>query len=86
MIGNGGFANMVHYPSLVSIKDVEIVGICAFDEKRLKQTAQKYNIHEKCIHVAKSQFDYQKMLIDLQPDGVYVIGKPERMFDLVPGK
>ena len=46
MIGNGGFANMVHYPSLVSIKDVEIVGICAFDEKRLNQTAQKYNIHE----------------------------------------
>jgi predicted dehydrogenase len=82
MIGNGGFANMVHYPSLVSIKDVEIVGICAFNEKRLKQTAQKYNIHEKCIHVAKSQFDYQKMLIDLQPDGVYVIGKPERMFDI----
>lgn len=81
IIGNGCFANMVHYPSLTSLKDVEIVGICAFDEERLKQTAHKYNIPIINIHVAKSQFDYQKMLIDLQPDGVYVIGQPERMFD-----
>lgn len=82
IIGNGRFANAVHYPSLVSLKDVEIVGICAFDEERLKQTSHKYKIPLKNIHVARSQFDYQKMLIDLHPDGVYVIGQPERMFDI----
>ena len=82
IIGNGRFANTVHYPSLASLKDVEIVGICAFDEERLKQTAFKYKIPEKNIYVAQSQYDYQKMLIDNQPDGVYVIGQPERMFDI----
>jgi virulence factor len=82
IIGNGSFANAVHYPSLASLKDVEIVGICAFDEERLKQTAQKYKFPKKCIHVAKSQSDYQRMLIELNPDGVYVIGQPERMFDI----
>ena len=82
VIGNGRFANMAHYPSLASLEDVEIVGICAFDEERLKQTAHKYKIPVKNIHVARSQFDYQKMLIDLRPDGVYVIGQPERMFDI----
>ena len=82
IIGNGRFANTVHYPSLVSLKDVEIVGICAFDEERLKQTSHKYKIPLKNIHAARSQLDYQKMLIDLHPDGVYVIGQPGRMFDI----
>lgn len=82
IIGNGHFANEVHYPSLSSLKNVKIVGICAFDEERLKQTAHKYKIPVKSIHVARSQFDYQKMLTDLHPDGVYVIGQPERMFDI----
>ena len=81
IIGNGHFANMIHYPSLASLTNVEIVGICAFDEERLKQTAQKFKIPFNNIHVARTQFDYQKMLINLQPDGVYVIGQPERMFD-----
>lgn len=47
IVGNGLFANKVHYPSLNSFEDVEIVGICAFDEERLKQTALKFNIPEK---------------------------------------
>lgn len=82
IIGNGRFANTVHYPSLASQKNVEIVGICAFDEERLKLTASKYQLPEKAIYVARSQNEYQKMLIDLHPDGVYVIGQPERMLDI----
>ena len=60
IIGNGPFANTAHYPSLASLQDVEIVGICAFDEERLYQTALKYKIPVKNIHVAKSPFDYQE--------------------------
>ncbi len=82
IIGNGRFANAVHYPSLTSLKKVEIIGICAFDKERLKITAKKYGIPLKNIYVAKTQFDYQKMLINLRPDGVYAIGQPERMFDI----
>jgi virulence factor len=82
IIGNGHFATMIHYPSLASLTNVEIVGICAYDEERLKQTAHKFKIPVKNIHVARTQSDYQKMLINLQPDGVYVIGQPERMYDI----
>lgn len=82
IIGNGRFANMVHYPSIVSLNDVEIVGICAFDEERLIQTALKFKISVKNIHVARSRTDYQKMLVTLRPDGIYVIGQPDYMFDI----
>ncbi len=89
IIGNGFFANKVHYPALTSFDDVEIIGICAFNEERLKQTALNFNIPEKNIYVAKSGSAYQKMLTDLRPDGVYVIGQPRpdaRYLDLVPEK
>lgn len=82
IIGNGRFANEVHYPSLASLKEVEIIGICAFNSERLHQTAGKYKIPPKKIYVAKTRLDYQKMLIELQPDGVYVLGQPEYMFDI----
>ena len=61
---------------------MEIIGICAFNEERLYQTAKKYKIPLKNIYISKTRFDYQKMLIKLQPDGVYVIGQPEYMFDI----
>ncbi|MGB8490141.1 MAG: Gfo/Idh/MocA family oxidoreductase, partial [Bacteroidales bacterium] len=82
VIGNGSFANAVHYPSLASLNNVEISGICAFNEERLRQTAKNYNIPDNKILIAKSQFDYQKLLNDVHPDGVYVIGQPEHMYDI----
>ncbi|MEQ6118851.1 Gfo/Idh/MocA family oxidoreductase [Reichenbachiella sp. MALMAid0571] len=81
-IGNGEFANKVHYQSLASLDDVEIVGICAFNADRLKQTALKYNISTDKIYISSSKNDYQKMLSDLHPDGVYIVGQPEAMFDI----
>jgi len=82
IIGNGSFANRVHYPALVSFEDVEIVGICAFHEERLKKTALQFNIPEQNIYVAKSPSDYQRMLTARRPDGVYVIGPPGVMLDI----
>jgi len=82
IIGNGRFANAVHLPSLNSLRNVEIAGICAFNEERLRETAKKYNIPNTNIYVSKSQNDYQKMLEDIHPDGVYVIGQPERMYEI----
>lgn len=82
IVGNGKFANSVHYPSLSSLDNVEIAGICAFNEERLKQTAAKFNLPVKSIFVAKSPNDYQKMLEELKPDGVYAIGQPEIMYDV----
>jgi virulence factor len=82
IIGNGIFANKFHYPSLHSLENADIVGICAFNEDRLKKTALKYNISDKKIYAAKSGSDYQKMLMELQPHGVYVIGQPGPMLDI----
>lgn len=82
MVGNGAFANKVHYPALASFDDVEIVGICAFNEDRLTKTAEAFNIPEKNIYAAKSNSGYQEMLTELHPDGVYVIGQPSLMFDI----
>ncbi|MEO5995184.1 MAG: Gfo/Idh/MocA family oxidoreductase, partial [Chitinophagaceae bacterium] len=82
IIGNGLFANKVHYPSLASFEDVEIIGICASDEGRLRQTALNFKIPLENIYVTKSRSGYQKMLMDLRPDGVYVIGQPGLMLDI----
>lgn len=73
MIGAGGMANAVHYPSLASFPDVEFAGICDLNEERLKTTADKYGI-------AKRYTDYRRMIEETMPDGVYVIGPPDVMY------
>ena len=75
MIGAGGMANTVHYPSLASFDDVEIAGICDLDEARLTATADKYAIAGRYTR-------YPKMIEDLAPDAVYAIGQPHIMIDV----
>lgn len=75
MVGAGGMANTVHYPSLASLDDVEIVAICDLDPERLKATADKYRIDRRYS-------DYRKMIEDTAPDAVYVIGQPHIMYDI----
>jgi len=82
IIGNGKFANAVHYPSLTSLENAEIAGICAFNEEHLKETANRYRITAGSIYAARSRYDYQEMLKTIQPDGVYVIGQPEQMYEI----
>lgn len=75
MIGAGGMANSVHYPSLASFADVEIAAICDIDPQRLNATTERYN-------VAKRYSDYRKMVEAIAPDAVYAIGQPHIMFDI----
>jgi len=75
MIGAGGMANSVHYPSLASFDDVEIAAICDLDEERLTKTADQYGVEARYD-------DYQQMVADIAPDGVYVIGQPHIMYDI----
>lgn len=75
MIGAGGMANSVHYPSLASFEDVEIAAICDLDAERLKTTADKYG-------VAGRYTDYRKMVEAVAPDAVYAIGQPHIMIDI----
>lgn len=75
MIGAGGMANSVHYPSLASFDDVEISAICDLDENRLNSTADKYNVE-------KRYNNYRKMIEEVSPDAIYVIGQPHLMYDI----
>jgi virulence factor len=75
MIGAGGMANGVHYPSLASFDDVEMVGICDLDESRLTSTADKYGIEKRYLN-------YRTMIEETAPDGVYAIGQPQFMYDV----
>jgi len=75
VIGAGGMANRVHYPSLASFADVEIAAICDLDVTRLTATADKYG-------VAGRYTDYRRMVEDVAPDAVYAIGQPQLMYDI----
>lgn len=75
MVGAGGMANAVHYPSLASFDDVEITAICDLDPQRLNTTADKYGVE-------KRYFDYRKMIEEVAPNAVYVIGQPHLMYDI----
>ena len=75
MIGAGGMANHVHYPSLASFADTEIAAICDLDEQRLKTTADKYEVEGRYTN-------YRQMVEAIAPDAVYVIGPPHIMFDI----
>jgi virulence factor len=75
VIGAGNMANMVHYPSLASFDDVEIVGICDINAERMNATADKYGIRNRYL-------DYKKMVAEVAPDAVYVIGQPHILYDV----
>ena len=51
MIGAGGMANNVHYPSLASFPDVQFAGICDLDESRL---AEKHGVITQVSHQRRS--------------------------------
>ena len=75
MIGAGAMANRVHYPSLASFDDVEIVAICDLDSNRLAQTADTFEIDARYT-------DYRVMIEEVASDAVYVIGPPQIMYDI----
>lgn len=75
MVGAGAMANHVHYPSLASFDDVEIAAICDLDPVRLNTTADRYEVEHRYT-------DYRKMIEEIAPDAVYVIGPPHMMFDI----
>lgn len=75
VIGAGGMANRVHYPSLASFDDVKITAVCDLDTSRLNATADKYGIEGRYT-------DYRRMVEEVAPDAVYAIGQPQYMFDV----
>jgi len=75
IVGAGGMANAVHYPSLAEMDDVEFAGICDLDPTRLNETADRY-------HISARYQDYRQMLEQTAPDAVYIIMPPHHLFDI----
>lgn len=75
VIGAGGMANSVHYPSLASFEDVRIAAVCDLDGSRRESTAEKYGIEGRYD-------DYRKMVEEIAPDAVYAIGPPHHFYDI----
>ncbi len=75
LIGAGGMANGVHYPSLAAFDDVEMVGLCDLVEDKLNETADKFGIEKRYTN-------YQQMIEETNPDGVYVLMPPHHLFDV----
>ena len=75
MIGAGGMAMSVHYPSLASLPDVEIAAVCELDPVRLQTAADRYGIPGRYA-------DYRRMVAEVRPDAVYVVGQPHYMYDI----
>ena len=75
MVGAGRMANKVHYPSVAHMDDVEFAGICDIDTDRLRTTAEMYGLEKRYV-------DYRRMIEEVSPDAVYVIGQPHIMYDI----
>jgi virulence factor len=75
LIGAGHLAAAMHYPSLKTMEDVEIVGMCDMNPERLKLIGDQFGI-------AQRYASYRTMLEEVAPDAVYVIGPPHHMYDI----
>lgn len=75
VIGAGQMANLVHYPSLSALPDVEIVGICDLSEERRRDTGERWG-------VSALFDDWSRMVDETRPHAVYVIGPPELMYGI----
>jgi len=68
IIGCGGIANGKHLPSLVKLKNVELVAFCDIVVNRAEEAAQKYGAAD-----AKVYSDYNELLQDGSIDIVHVL-------------
>jgi len=68
IVGCGGIARGKHVPSIVKIKDVQIVALCDIKPERMDEFIENYSLKE-----AKKYEDYTEMLKSEKLDVVYVL-------------
>lgn len=67
-------ANSVYIPTLTALPDVHVVGVCDHNSDKLEQVAAKFPVQSTWLN-------HQKMLDSIEPDAVFAIGEPHKMFD-----
>ena len=75
LVGVGAMTQRVHLPSLASMPDVRLAGVCDLDTERMATVADHYGIERRFT-------DYRAMVEELAPDGVYAVGQPHLMYDV----
>lgn len=75
VIGAGAHANFAHYPSLASMRDVEIIAISDLNEERLNRTADRYGV------IGRYK-DFREMVNREKMDAVYIVVPPHQLYDL----
>jgi len=76
LIGAGGMANSVHYPSLFEFEDVNLVALCDLVESKLQATAEQFEIENTFTN-------YNQMIEATSPSAVYVLMPPQHLFEPV---
>jgi virulence factor len=76
LIGAGGMANTVHYPSLEKMDDVSLAALCDVNPDRLVETADRFGIEQRYTDAAE-MMDKESL------DAIYVLMPPHQLFDLV---
>jgi virulence factor len=75
-VGAGNLANRFHYPSLVSLPDVDLAALCDLVPQKAEATAERFG-------VARTYTDYKQMLAEVDPQVVYVVMPPQFLFEPV---
>jgi len=75
VIGAGGMSTAVHLPSLVRIPECELVGLSDLDDRRLVENADRHLIPVR-------DANYVTMLEQSVPEAVYIILRPQHMFEV----
>ncbi|MBI2191001.1 MAG: Gfo/Idh/MocA family oxidoreductase [Planctomycetes bacterium] len=75
-VGAGNLALSMHYPSLASMPDVDLVAVAELHEERLRTAADRY-------HIEGRYRDHGRMIEEANPDAVYCIMPPMALWDVV---
>lgn len=73
VIGAGGIANSVHFPSLSEIEDCELCAVCDLRADRAQAAKEKYGF-------ARAYDSQYEMMKHEKLDGVLVLTEPDRTF------
>ena len=75
IIGAGGRALAVHYPSLHDLPTTQIVAVSDLDEDRLKSAADRFAIEGRYA-------DFKSMIEREKPDAVYAVMPPHHLYEV----
>jgi virulence factor len=75
IIAAGAMVNAAHAPSLATLEDVELVGICDLILSKAEETAAKFGIPRVFV-------DYREMIEQTNPDAVWIVLWPHLVPDI----